>query len=399
MADATTVDRLGVTAPIIAAIEIRGLAATTRSNWSFLRVETDRGRVGWGELTLRSHEGVLAAMLAQLQPALVGRTTAELAPMRRAYPSLPSGRVGNTLFSALDQALTDLEAQEAGVPVYAYLGAPQPRPLAGYATVNRSVTSRTPEGFAAAAAAAVAAGFTGVKIMPFDSVTPATSDGEFGRVETAKVLDRIAAVRATLGSSIRLMVDCHWRLSEAAALRFIEEVAPFRLHWLECPVPESAEWFPAIRRIRRRANERGMLLAGAENIVGVSGATPFLHGGLYDVIMPDIKYCGGYGEFGRIVAAARQAGVAASPHNPSGPVAHAHTVHACIAFGVEEPVEQQFAESPLFDDAVRGMLAPALDGAFHPPRGAGLGIGVDERVLSAHPAVPVPLSLADPSFA
>ncbi|GAB1576980.1 mandelate racemase/muconate lactonizing enzyme family protein [Bordetella petrii] len=380
-------------------VSLHGVGATPRSNWLFLKLAMDDGHVGWGELSLRGHEAILDAILQRLIPAIEDQTLDSLRGMRAAFPGLPCGRAGNAVLSALDQACTDLAGQYRGVPIHRLWGAAGRHPLPAYATVNRSIRERTPAGFADACKAAVDAGFKGVKVMPLDAVTPATAGSESGRREVRAAVQRLAAVRAAIGSEVSLMADCHWRLDEKTARDFLDAAAELRLHWLECPVPESHEWHEAIARLRQYANQRGVLLAGAENVVGASGAAPFIVGGLYDVVMPDIKYCGGYAEFARIASLAARHGVAVSPHNPSGPVAHAHTIHVCAALGVTQPVEQQFAESALFDACVAGEPAPFLAGAFLPPAGPGLGIAVDPVVVQANPAGESAISMRDPSFA
>ncbi|WP_397452818.1 mandelate racemase/muconate lactonizing enzyme family protein [Pseudomonas sp. NA-150] len=380
-------------------VRLISIAAAPRSNWSFLSLDTDDGRTGWGELTLRSHEHLLGLALEDLRPSLIGKSLTQVFSDFAARPSLPSGRVGNALLSALDQAATDLLAQMKGVPIFELLGCRSKHPLRGYATVNRSVRERTPEGFAQATLRAVEAGYRGVKIMPFDALLPATASTPQGQGEIERALERIEAVREAVGSEIQLMVDCHWRLDEASAMTFIERAAQSRLHWVECPVPESELWDAAIARLRQHANAHGLLLAGAENGVCASGYARFIQKKLYDVVMPDIKYCGGYGELEHIVRLARENGVSVSLHNPSGPVAHMHTLHACLALGLDQPVEHQFSESPLFQSLTIGDGPVAVNGCFEVGDAAGLGISVDTECAAGHPLAHVPLSLADPSFA
>lgn len=383
----------------IADAYILSVAAAPRSNWSFLALRSEDGRTGWGELTLRAHERLLNATLEDLRPSLIGKSLAQIHNDLAARPSLPSGRVGNTVLSAIDQAVTDLVGNTLGVPIFQMLGSASKRSLRGYATVNRSVRERTPEGFAEATLRAVEAGFRGVKIMPFDKMLPATASSAESQEEIARALARIEAVRAAIGNDIQLMVDCHWRLDEANAIRFIEHAARSRLHWLECPVPESELWDATIKRLRHHANAHDMLLAGAENGVCRSGYAHFIEQGLYDVVMPDIKYCGGYDELAHIVQMAQAEGVAVSLHNPTGPVAHAHTLHACVGLGLDEPVEQQFAESPLFEALVEGDGPTFSNGNFELSDAPGLGFSIDYNLAVRHPLVTVPLSLGDPSFA
>jgi galactonate dehydratase len=383
----------------IADAQLLSVAAAPRSNWSFLALRSDDGRTGWGEVTLRAHERLLNGILEELRPSLIGKTLAQIFRDFAARPSLPSGRAGNAVLSALDQSATDLLAQAHGAPIFSLLGGGAKQPLRGYATVQRSIRERTPDGFARGTRLAVEAGYRGVKIMPFETVLPTTVSTPQGQAEIERVLTIIEAVRTAIGDDVQLMVDCHWRLDERAAMTFIERIARWNLHWLECPVPENELWDSSIARLHKHANAHGMLLAGAENGVCRSGYARFIHKRLYDVVMPDIKYCGGYGELAAIARMGREENIAVAPHNPSGPVAHGHTLHACLALGLDQPVEHQFSESPLFESLVIGNGPVSANGFFEIGDGPGLGFSIDTALAARSPLVPVPLALADPSFA
>src|SRR6185436_20717350 len=90
--------------------------------------------------------------------------------------------------------------------------------------------------------------------------------------------------------------------------------------WFECPIAERLEAIPDLKRIRTRANARGMRLAGLEELPAPSAFRPYIDAGAYDVVMPDVKYAGGIGGILAIAAAARAHGIACAPHNPTGPV-------------------------------------------------------------------------------
>ena len=378
-------------------LSVYTMSASPGSNWTFLRVVTEQGTVGWGEMTLRAHEAVLRAIVDDLRQQLIGKPLVSAAPLRRAFPSIPSGRAGNAVVSALDQALRDIEAQHLGCGIYAMQGGQERRRLPGYATVNRRIRSRTPEGFAEGTGAAAKAGFTGVKIMPFDRIRPETCDTDEGRREIRTAIDRVFAVRDAVGRSVDLMVDCHWRLDRVAAEDFLDALRPVGLFWLEAPTPENAQWLETLADLRRKANAQGVLLAGAENALGAAGFHQFLVYPVYDVVMPDIKYCGGYAEFQRINEVAFKYGVSVSPHNPSGPIAHAHTLHACTALGLDIRIEQQFEESNLFWSAVEGEDTGFDRGGFQAPAGPGLGVRLRDDFLT-NTYEQVPLNFADPSF-
>jgi L-alanine-DL-glutamate epimerase-like enolase superfamily enzyme len=146
-------------------------------------------------LTLRAHEDAMSGILARMMPSIRDLTLDELAALCKAYPGMPAGRAGNAVISALDQACLDLAGQYLGQPICDLWGQADHTPLRSYGTVNRSVSQRTPAGFAEACKAATAAGFQGIKIMPFDAVTPRTASSAEGQAEVARAVQRIQAVR------------------------------------------------------------------------------------------------------------------------------------------------------------------------------------------------------------
>jgi galactonate dehydratase len=98
------------------------------------------------------------------------------------------------------------------------------------------------------------------------------------------------------------------------------------------------------------------------------------------VIMPDVKYAGGLREVMRLAEAQIEAGVTFSPHNPSGPVAHAASLEVCAAVGDGGLLEHQFDESPLFEELVAGSLPRPKDGMVERAAGRlGTGIRLDLR--------------------
>jgi galactonate dehydratase len=370
----------------IAAIRFHGLGVSAKTVWTFLEVATEDGRSGFGECTLSAHEAALQAEVAKLDRDLRGEDFLARNRIARHFAHAPGGLVRATAISALDQALWDLAAQLADVPLVRALGGALRGDVRLYANVNRGVDPRTPENFAAFARRAVAQGFTAVKLAPFEGLMPETR-GDAGWETTYKRgLDRIGAVRAAVPDA-QLMVDCHWRFSPPDAARLISDLAKIGCWWVECPVSEAL--LPEIRRLRSMANDRGMRLAGAETLSGLERFRPLIEAGAYDVLMPDIKYCGGHEELRRIAALAASAGIEIALHNPSGPVCHAHSVHAACAIPNVPILEVMFDESPLFFSAMRGTV-PALDGGrARPPDAPGLGCTPDMEKLASRPWAPI----------
>jgi galactonate dehydratase len=350
---------------------------TQRTVWSFVEAVDAGGERGLGEATLEGRHADVARAVARHGQTLVGTAIASGADAARwAALRLPGAAdlVEAAAISGIEQALQDLAARRAGVPLHALLGGARRERVPMYANINRGTTTRAPAQFAERAARAAAQGFVAVKIAPFDGVTPANAAAPEGRAAIDAGLARVAAVREALGANRSVMVDCHWRLTEPVAMELIVELARLGVDWFECPLPETAERYDAIGRLRARANEAGMRLAGAETMVGAAGFLPLLRAGLYDVVMPDVKYAGGVAETLRIAEAAAAHGTDCSPHNPSGPICHVHSLHVAAVIERMPFLEVQFEETPCFAELVDSCLPPFRDGASRLPDGPGLGV-------------------------
>jgi galactonate dehydratase len=362
-------------------IRWHALRVSPKTVWSFVEIVDANGRAGVGEATLGGREAEMAQALEAWRGSVIGSLPArfDLDALR----AQAATRAQYAVVSALDQALHDLAARQKGVRVADVLGGARREQIAMYANVNRGIRERTPAGFAAQARAAVADGFTAIKIAPFDGVElygRAAGAADHALVDAG--LARIAAVREAIGPRADLLVDCHWRLNRDVAEAVLRATEPQRLHWLECPVPEKPEMIDTLRALRASANARGVRLAGCEELSLVSGFAPFLAGGCYDVMMPDVKYVGGVDEMLRVADALHAHGVAFSPHNPSGPVCHAASLHVCAAAPHFERLEMQYAETPLFDELVSHALPRAKGGVIDVPASLGLGVQLDPAVVA-----------------
>jgi galactonate dehydratase len=369
----------------IARVAAHAVGVTPKTNWVFVTLATEDGITGVGEASLNGWEAALLAYAGRLAGALQGEDVGVHARYTRYLPHAPGGLVVHAVRSALEQAAVDNAAQRAGIAVHDALGGAHRARVPVYANVNRATTDRSPAAVAASARAAVAAGFRAVKIAPFDGVVAEDRDVTPYRERVRAGIERVLAMRDAVGPDIALMADCHWRLDEPTAREVIDALAPAALYWLECPVSEHPAQHDAIARLRAHANAKGVRLAGAESVTGLDAAAPFLARGCYDVIMPDLKYCGGYRAMLEIGAAAARAGVALAPHNPSGPICNVGSLHACAAASECLILEHQLAESPLYTELVHGFAPARVDGAFEVPQAPGLGAALDADVVAAHP--------------
>lgn len=327
---------------------VQSFRVTDNTVWRHLTLTDSDGVVGVGEYTI-SHPGEdLDARASAAAQTLIGRAVNQITG-----PSLAAewgdDFVAWTIASAADQAAGDLRAMAAAQPLAKLLN---PSAILGpvklYANINRRTEPRSPADFAAGARAALAAGHTAVKLAPFDGVTPQICGTDAGEPLIDAGLECIRAVKDVVGYRAQVMVDCHWRFTATRAAVLIDTLADIGVVWFECPIAETLDTIGQLCALRARCAAHGMRLAGCETMTGAAGFEPFIAAGAYDVVMPDVKHAGGLQEVLRVCRDAAAHGIACSLHNPTGPVAHLHSIHLCAAFGATERLEIQFGETPWF---------------------------------------------------
>jgi|LauGreDrversion4_1035100.scaffolds.fasta_scaffold32328_2 galactonate dehydratase len=376
----------------ISRIETHVFNVSAKTNWVFIAVTAADGRTGWGEASLIGWEPMLVAASRALALEWEGRPLTDAQAGLRVSPQSPGGLVFNSVISAVQQALACLlDGSVPGAPAAPELTATVLRqrvPL--YANINRATRLRTPQGFVETALRARAQGFSRFKAAPFDGLTPALCPTPQGQALIEHGVECMLALRQALGPDAMLMVDCHWRFDETRALLALHALAPAALHWFECPIGETHAHWPAMRRLRAATREQGVLLAAAETQVGLASFQTLFDEALYDVVMPDIKYCGGPLEMLKIAHRAAEHGVLFSPHNPSGPVCTWHSLQIAALAPECAMLELQFEESPLYEQLLEGAPLSTHGGGLSLERAYGQSLGLDKQLLQAHPYQPVP---------
>jgi galactonate dehydratase len=289
-----------------------------------------------------------------------------------------------TAVSALEQCGWDLRGQARGLPVHELLGGARRDAIRLYANINRGTAERSPEGFAAAAAGAVAAGFDAVKCAPFDGVAPqhAVTDP---LVQAG--LERVRAVRAAAPYA-QFMVDCHGRLGADTARRIIPILGELNVFWLEEPLATNPHTRSMTGRPARAAAEPelawlngcGIPIAGGEFEYGIDGFDALLRRVPLSFVMPDVKHCGGVWTTTALGTVAASRGVGFAPHNPSGPVSTVASMHVCAAVPRLEMLEYQWGEV----DGRELLVTPAEPrerGVLTRTDAPGLGVALNHDAL------------------
>lgn len=305
----------------------------------------DEGVTGYGEAApLEPYDGVgverVEAALARYQPALAasdGLNGAQLIDACRELDDLPQA------LAAVDLALWDRAGRARGLPLAALI-TDDPAPSV---PVNATLTALDRSGVAEQTAAAVAAGFSCVKL----------------KVGVGDDAGRLAAVRAAAGPELALRLDANGAWDVEQAVRTIDALAPAGLELVEEPV----HGLHFVREVRERVAAR----VAIDETAAEPGA---LGAGVADAVCLKISRCGGISALLAAATLVRASG--AEPYLAStydGPLGIAAAVHAAAALASRGPV-------PACGLATLGLFAGFEDpltparGEIRVPTGPGLGV-------------------------
>lgn len=372
----------------VTGFELLPIRATDRTVWLIVRLRTDAGLTGLGEASdafgfLNTTKAQAARMESELRGffSLVdGKSPLEIGAYRQQGEPIAAkgGLVSATAYSAIEQALWDLAGKALDVPTHTLFGGAIRNTIPVYANINRATNPRTPAGFAASARAAAQEGFTGVKGAPWDGFPPAGSPPAVIEAAVQNGIACVVAMREAIGPDVQLMADGHSFFDVPLAERVAKILEPQQLAWYEEPVaPER------IRELREIRHAIAQPMAAGELLFGIAGFAPLTVDRSVDVIMPDVKHCGGLLALTHIAAMAQRDSVQVAPHNPSGPVSTAANVQVCAVLENFRLLEYQWGEAPWRHEVV--SPPEFFDrGTLHVPERSGLGIELNEKVVRAH---------------
>jgi galactonate dehydratase len=295
-----------------------------------VRINTDQGITGQGEAT-DSARGAIP-IIQSWQRMLVGQDPLNVEAIweRIRTAGIFAGAQGGQYVTALtgvEIALWDLAGKALGIPVYQLLGGKVRDRIRVYCD---SQTEDPNDPQAPAKLAMIKdLGFTAVKIDIDDRDDPARWDkvnwtASNGEIDT--MLSKIRFVRESFPKQVDLAADMHGRYDMTTGKRVAIEAEPFRLLFLEEPVP--AENVDAMRDIRQSTKTP---ICCGENLFLRHGFREVLEKRAADIIMPDIQKCGGLLEARKIADMAHTYYVPVAPHCVVSPIGTMASAHVCAA--------------------------------------------------------------------
>ena len=353
-------------------MKITGLTVyKIKPRWIFVKLDTDEGISGWGEMISGTKTETVAAGANEMGKYLIGRDPFEI---ERLWQELHrsfyrGGPVNETVVSGLEMALWDIKGKALGVPVYELLGGKARDRIMVYSWIGGD----RPNDVVAAALERKSMGFRAVKMNATEELHYIDS---YQKVKA--VAERVQAIRENLGDDFGIAVDFHGRVHKPMAKMLAEALNPLHPMFLEEVVlPENEEAYAEVARYSSSplaTGERHLTRWGYKNI---------FKQGVIDIIQPDVAVTGGILEMRKIIAMAEAFDMAAAPHAPYGPIALAATlqVDVCSPNVVIQEQSLGIHYNKGFDllDFVRNKeIFQFHDGFVDIPDKPGLGLILDE---------------------
>jgi len=317
-----TVECLVFRAPIDVPVA-NAFGAMTNRPAVFLRIGASDGAWGWGEVFSNfpqvgaEHRARLVARL--FAPLLEGRADDPAAvrdhlEARTRQMAIQCGEPGPfaQIAGAIDQALWDLAARRAGVPLWKH--------LRGKPSVRVYASGIGPDDVVGTCIAKQAQGYRAFKVKV-----------GFG---AARDVANLRALREALGDNALIMTDANQAWPAADAPARIAQLAPYRPHWIEEPIlaDEPLDQWRALAAASR------VPIAAGENIRGRDAFAAALAARTLRFVQPDVGKWGGVSGVREVAALAREHDAVLCPHWLAGGVGLAASMHALAGCGTADSI-------------------------------------------------------------
>ena len=328
-------------------------------------IDTDEGITGESYLwVIGKHKlPVLMEMVRSLEPVVKHRNPLDVAArfdeMWNEINFL--GHKGVTIFgiAAIDWACWDIKGKALGVSLGDLLGRKRdkiPAYASGGLWTSMSITELQAE-----AKSFLSQGFKAMKMR-------------VGLPDIGEDVERVAAVRETIGSDIILMVDANQGLNVTKAIRLGRQLEKYNLAWFEEPVQAYDLAGSAVV-----ANALDTPIASGETEYTRYGFHDMLERKSADILMPDLERVGGVSEWLKVAHMAAAQDIPVSPH-----IFTEHSLQLCAAVSNVNYAEHMPWFTGLFKEKME-----LVDGEIIIPNRPGMSFNFDPDAVERF-TIPLP---------
>jgi L-alanine-DL-glutamate epimerase-like enolase superfamily enzyme len=363
----------GARQPIVSTgSKIKSIETFTRGSLSIVRVRTDSGQEGYGQIAPYNADISATVLHRMVAPQVLGKDPAALDAISdrcvEANYKFPWSFICRAL-AGVDTALWDLHGKTAGKSVCELLGGkPRPRPVYG-SSMRRDIKP------ADEAARLVRLrdewGYRAFKIR-IGKVCGHDEDEWPGRTE-----ELVPAVRKAIGARCALHVDGNSCYTPAKAIEVGKLLAAHHVDHFEEPCPYwELEWTARVAAVL------DVPVAGGEQDNDLAQWRRMIAMHVVDIVQPDICYIGGLTRALRVADMAAQANLPCVPHSANLSLVTVFTLHMLGAIHNAGPFLEYSIEPTSWTD---GLFEPALkvvDGKVAIPGDPGWGVTLNKDWLA-----------------
>jgi L-alanine-DL-glutamate epimerase-like enolase superfamily enzyme len=358
-------------------VKIKSLETFCNQHVGFVRVTTDDGSQGWGQVSTYNADITCDIFHRQVAKWSLGADALDIEKLVTLIPEREHKFPGSYLMRAicgLDTALWDLRGKLEGKSVCELLGG-KPRPFPVYASSMKR-GEITPEAEAERLSRLRdECGYTAFKFR-VGKECGHDEDEWPGRTDAI-----VPKVRKALGDKATLLVDGNSGYTPRKAIevgKFLEQHGV--VHFEEpCPYWEY-EWTKEVKEAL------SLDVTGGEQDCDLALWKFAIDMRAVDVVQPDVCYLGGISRTLKVVEMARKAGLLVTPHSANLSMVTIFTLHMMGAIPNAGPYVEFSIEGedyyPWQDDLFTTDIV-ARDGHVQIPEGPGWGIEINPKWLAS----------------
>lgn len=336
-----------------------------KNSWVFVKISTDAGVTGWGEM-LKDDAKACAAGALEVGHYLIGQDPCRVvhhwqAIHRGAF--YRGGPIKTAISSGIDQALWDIKGKVYGVPIYKLMGGPTRDRVRVYGTPNLDNGVN-----------AMKVLLRGTKRAPFKY--------NEGQKFVEEVVERFKALRERVGSGVDIGVEFHGAIQPPTAMTLMKALEPYH-PWFYEEIAQALN----VDVMAEMARKTHIPIATGERIFTKWGFREILEKRAAHILQPDVCYAGGITELKIIAGMAEAYYSPLAPHNPQGPCSLAASLQ--IAASIPNFLIQERGDNE-HTDLLAKPLPPIKEGYRPLLTEPGLGITIDENKLMAQVGEPRP---------
>ncbi|MCH8206253.1 MAG: mandelate racemase/muconate lactonizing enzyme family protein [Chloroflexi bacterium] len=346
--------------------------------YHIVKVETDEGIYGLGEVGIRFWGAAIEQALGHLSEIVVGQdpfSTERLWQHMFRGSFFPADKVYCSAISAIDIALWDIKGKALGMPVYKLLGGPVRDKVVCYPHNEGATTEELVE----SCRRHVAEGWKFVRWgLPDASEDHRGGGGRLEPVESMRTSEhQMALVRDAVGPDIQLCFDVHTRLDTAHVISLCKTLESYRPFFIEDPL--RSENPGSYRTLARHVS---LPIAAGEQWAGKWSFREVIEEELISYARIDLCIVGGLTEALKITHWCETHYIDIVPHNPLGPVSAAACVALCMA-STNVGVQEMPRRPGSFATDIFPVQIGWEDGYAFSPDAPGLGVDFDEAVAES----------------